>query len=86
MNPFSRLVLASLTALTLALAGCATQPFEQLPTNARPASRWTSDAALQARIMALDPAHISDRDVRDSIAIPDFDQFVSFSLGTGFNF
>ena len=68
MNPFSRLVLASLTALTLALAGCATQPFEQLPTNARPASRWTSDAALQARIMALDPAHISDRDVREVLA------------------
>ena len=68
MNPFSRLVLASLTALTLALAGCATQPFEQLPTNARPASRWTSDAALQGRIMALDPAHISDRDVREVLA------------------
>ena len=68
MNPLSRLVLASLTALTLALAGCATQPFEQLPTNARPASRWTSDAALQGRIMALDPAHISDRDVREVLA------------------
>src|SRR6478672_1763836 len=68
INSIHKLLVATVTALSLALAGCATQPFEQLPSNVPPASRWTSDAALQARIMALDPAHISDRDVREVLA------------------
>ena len=68
MNRFQKFVIAPLIALSLALAGCATQPFEQLPPNVAPALRWTTDAALQARLLSLDPAHVTDRDVRDVLA------------------
>jgi hypothetical protein len=68
MNRFPQLVVASFIALSLALAGCATQPFEQLPASNNPAMRWASDPALQTRLLALDPEHVSDRDVRETLA------------------
>src|SRR6478752_4245445 len=68
MKSLHQLIIASFTAMALALAGCATQPPEQAPSGATPAARWTSDAALQSRLLALDPAHISDRDVRETLA------------------
>ena len=68
MKSLHKFLIASLAAITLALAGCATQPPEQPPEAATPAARWNNDAALQARLLALDPAHISDRDVRETLA------------------
>ena len=68
MKSLSRLIILSFIATTLALAGCATQPPEQPPAERTPAARWTTDAALQSRLLALDPAHITDRDVRETLA------------------
>ena len=83
MNPLPRLFAASLTAILLALAGCATQPLddgsgERAPSAAQPsapapalrdeAGRYAPDPALQKRLLALDPEHISDRDVRETLA------------------
>jgi hypothetical protein len=68
MKSLHQLIIASFTAMALALAGCAIQPPEQPPAGVAPAARWTSDAALQSRLLALDPAHISDRDVRETLA------------------
>jgi hypothetical protein len=68
MKPLQKLTIASFTAIALALAGCATQPPVQAPAGTPPAARWSSDAALQSRLLALDPAHISDRDVRETLA------------------
>ena len=67
MNRFPKFIVASFIALSLALAGCATQPFEQVPAGVDPAMRWAPDAALQARLLALDPEHVSDRDVRETL-------------------
>jgi hypothetical protein len=68
MKSLHRPMIAVLATIALALAGCATQPPEQPPAGATPAARWTTDAALQSRLLALDPAHISDRDVRETLA------------------
>jgi hypothetical protein len=68
MKSLRKFLIASFTAIALALAGCATQPPEQPPAGIPPAARWTSEAALQSRLLALDPAHISDRDVRETLA------------------
>src|SRR6478672_9930465 len=68
MKSLHKLIVASFTAIALALAGCATQPPAQPPAGTTPAARWRSDAALQSRLLALDPAHISDRDVRETLA------------------
>lgn len=63
--PFRWLV-ASLLALSLALAGCATQPpGEEAAELAKPVM---PDRALQERLLALDPAHITDEDVRQVLA------------------
>ena len=53
-------------ALILAIAGCATPTPPAGETTAAPAasSAWTSDRALDDRILALDPEHISSDDVR----------------------
>lgn len=71
-SPFRFLTIA-LTALSLALAGCATQPpLEERaagPTRAAElAPPHLPDRALQDRLLALDPEHISDRDVRETLA------------------
>ena len=61
--------LATFTVLLIALAGCASPPITpEANVAANPATRWTIDPALQARLLALDPEHISDRDVRDTLA------------------
>ena len=66
MMPRYRWLVAALIALALALAGCATQPpgeaAAELATPAMP------ERALQERLLALDPAHISDQDVREVLA------------------
>src|SRR3954468_3586060 len=68
MKSLHNSIIALLAAMALALAGCATQPPEQPPAGTTPATRWNTDAALQSRLLALDPAHISDRDVRETLA------------------
>ena len=53
----------------VALAGCATQPFDQTNTG-RESLRGTAmpDRATVERLLALDPEHLSDSDVRDVLA------------------
>lgn len=92
MNPFSRARnIALLAAVTIAFAGCATQPpvapspasdadaksiSESLPAPAkitRPEAKSVLrsvaiDHALEERILALDPEHISADDVRNTLA------------------
>jgi len=66
MMPRYRWLVTALIALAVALAGCATQPpgeaAAELATPAMPGR------ALQERLLALDPAHISDQDVREVLA------------------
>src|SRR5690242_20073971 len=61
-----------LAALSVALAGCATQPLEPstgAPTHAAaPAKPVVPNPALQERLLALDPDHLSDADVREVLA------------------
>lgn len=68
MNPLFRAVLPSLLALSLALTGCAPQPIEESLADRPPVSDRSlpkpMDPVLQARILALDPGHITDQDVR----------------------
>ncbi|MFI4888229.1 MAG: hypothetical protein ACHP7B_05730, partial [Burkholderiales bacterium] len=53
---------AALVALSMALTGCALQPpAEAAAELAKPA---LPDRALQDRLLALDPTHITDEDVR----------------------
>jgi pimeloyl-ACP methyl ester carboxylesterase len=67
-----RLIAASLVAVSLALSGCATQPLEQSAAAAAhpaaPAAPILPDRALEDRLLALDPAHISDADVQQVLA------------------
>ena len=71
MKRFLGLLAASLTAVCVALAGCVSQPFDtaagERTSAARPASQLP-DAAVQARLLALDPEHITERDVREILA------------------
>jgi hypothetical protein len=66
--------LATLAALALALAGCATEPRVAPPEAvAAPAATasWRDmalDAQLEERILQLDPLHVSDSDVRTVLA------------------
>jgi hypothetical protein len=60
-------------ACALALAGCATQPVSAPQTYAPPSGRAVLsalrlDPALENRILALDPDHITPQDVRDTLA------------------
>jgi pimeloyl-ACP methyl ester carboxylesterase len=61
-------------ALALTLSGCATAPLERPAEDLRavtPGSvlrSLTIDPAVEARILALDPKHISDDDVRNALA------------------
>jgi hypothetical protein len=70
MNPFKKLLTTAVIAVLLALTGCAIQP----PENAEGAGasafaqKRLPDAAVQARLLALDPAHVTDRDVRETLA------------------
>ena len=63
-----RTLTALLVALSLALAGCATQPLEQSAAAAAhpatPPAPVVPDRVLQERLLALDPEHISDADVQ----------------------
>jgi len=80
MTPPFKLLAALLAALSLALAGCATQPIEdravaQPPAGADARSAIPAvprpqipDRAWQERLLALNPAHITDRDVRETLA------------------
>lgn len=61
-----RWLLTALIALSLALSGCATQPASEAA--AELAEPVMPDRALQERLLALDPAHISDQDVRQVLA------------------
>jgi hypothetical protein len=67
-----RWLAASLVAVSMALAGCATQPLEQsAAAAAHPAAPPTPivpGRVLQERLLALDPDHISDADVHDVLA------------------
>ena len=71
MTP-SRLFAASLVALSLALAGCATQPLEQSAAAAAhpaaPPAPIVPGRVLQDRLLALDPDHVTDAEVRDVLA------------------
>ncbi len=55
--------------VALALAGCAMQPIDDTAAG-QAATRGTvmPDRTLQERLLALDPEHISDRDVREVLA------------------
>ncbi|MEO8536427.1 MAG: hypothetical protein ABI533_02795 [Betaproteobacteria bacterium] len=73
MNPLRRIAITSFTLAALVLAGCMSQPFDRSAADraaaGAPAStRWTTDAATAARILALDPDHVTDRDVRETLA------------------
>jgi hypothetical protein len=70
MNRLRKLLTATVTAALLALAGCAIQPLENAAKDGAPAvaENRLPDAAVQARLLALDPEHISDRDVRETLA------------------
>jgi hypothetical protein len=61
-----RWFVAAVIALSLALSGCATQPPGQAV--AELATPVMPDRALQERILALDPAHLTDQDVREVLA------------------
>jgi hypothetical protein len=66
-----RYLAAALIACSLALAGCATQPLSESALAqhpAAPAAPFVPDRTLQDRLLALDPAHISDADVRQVLA------------------
>lgn len=77
MNPL-RTPIALLLALALTLAGCATQPPEEAADRgaaapspaapAAPAAPTMPGAAWQERLLALDPDHITDADVRETLA------------------
>lgn len=69
MIPFlahMRSLVVVLLAVSLTLAGCATQP-PQLAAAER-AKPAMPDRELQEKILALDPQHITDRDVREVLA------------------
>jgi hypothetical protein len=71
MTP-SRLFAVSLVVLSLALAGCATQPLEQSAAAAAhpaaPPKPIVPDRVLQERLLALDPEHITDEEVQQVLA------------------
>ena len=75
-------------ALVLAVAGCATAPFVDRGAAApQPASPQAAlrgmalDEALEARILALDPEHVSDGDVRTVLAAGPAPRIVAFHGG-----
>ena len=69
MNSIHRTLTALVTAVALALAGCATQPFDDTAAG-QSAIRGTvmPERTVEERLLALDPEHISDRDVREVLA------------------
>ncbi len=75
MLPRTMLKLLVVAALSLVVAGCATGPYRgQEPANAPPPAAGTVlkslqlGAALEDRILALDPEHIGANDVRDTLS------------------
>ena len=67
-----RLPAAVLVAVSLAVAGCAMQPVEQSAAAAHhpaaPAAPLVPVRALQDRLLALDPEHVTDEEVRTVLA------------------
>jgi hypothetical protein len=81
---------ASFAALALALVvtGCATAPYADRaaaampPASAQAALRAVQlDDALEARILALDPQHVSDSDVRSVLAAAPTPRIIAFHGG-----
>jgi hypothetical protein len=69
MNRSFRTLAALLAALSLLLAGCATQPPEETAAQAAAAERVpVPDRALRERLLALDPEHVSEQDVQRVLA------------------
>ena len=66
MKRLLKFLTATLVATSLALAGCATQPPDEIA--AERAAPVMPDRALQERLLALDPDHISARDVREVLS------------------
>jgi hypothetical protein len=69
---FHRLVAALIAACALAASGCATHPATAPEAGAPPSGRAVLsalelDRALEDRILALDPDHITPEDVRDTL-------------------
>lgn len=55
--------------VALAIAGCATQPFDAADRGAAATRGMVMpDRAVQERLLALDPEHVSERDVRETLA------------------
>jgi hypothetical protein len=69
MNSIHRTLTALVTAVALVLAGCATQPFDDTAAG-QSAIRGTvmPERTVEERLLALDPEHITDRDVREVLA------------------
>ena len=77
MNPLLRHLAAAAVAISVALAGCATvpqpapaeppAPAQGVPAPVAPVAP-TRDRALEERLLALDPLHITDDDVRQVLA------------------
>jgi len=60
---------AALLVLLVAVAGCATQPFDNANLGSAASSETVApDRRLQDRLLALDPEHISDAGVREVLA------------------
>jgi hypothetical protein len=71
MKGLSRRLTAFLAAAALVLAGCATQvpaPDGAARAAAPMIDRQAPDQALEARLLALDPGHVSERDVQETLA------------------
>lgn len=72
MKGLPRYLREIIVVLALTLAGCATGPLTQSPAAehhaAAPSRPLVPDRALDERILALDPYHVSDADVRNVLA------------------
>src|SRR5579872_6552678 len=58
---------ALLLSLALACGGCAVQDLRALADYADTASHRIADRAIEDRILALDPEHVTDADVRQTL-------------------
>ena len=75
-------------ALLLALTGCATAPYADRGAAAAPPANPQAvlrsvhlDEAVEARILALDPLHVTDSDVRTVLAVGPTPRIVAFHGG-----
>jgi len=64
-----RTLVAVLVVLVFAIAGCATQPFDATNVGQAAIDKTAlPDPSIQDRLLALDPEHISEKDVREVLA------------------